>query len=68
MKVIVNRGEDEDATYDEFTEDSGVCINGDDVKQEFDFILFDLAEIVRADKETSVEWCQEVLGVIYNEY
>ena len=57
--------EDDDNTHNEFTKDSGVRVDGDDVKQEFDFILFDLAEVICTDEETCVERCEEVLFVIY---
>jgi hypothetical protein len=56
--VIKRKGE---GTHDKLSEDGGVGVDGDDVEQEFDFILFDLAEVVCAYKEAGVEWREEVL-------
>jgi hypothetical protein len=48
-------------THDELAEDGGVCVDCHDVEQEFDFISFDLLDVICADKEAGVEWGEEGL-------
>ncbi|MEA2475759.1 MAG: hypothetical protein QOE06_3674 [Thermoleophilaceae bacterium] len=48
-------------THDELAEDSGVCVDCKNGEQEFDFISFDLLEVICADEEAGVEWGEEGL-------
>ena len=54
----VRRGGD---TYDQLTEDRRVRLESDGVEQESDLVLFNLAEVICAYKESGVVWCEKIL-------
>lgn len=51
----------EEMTHDEFSKNSGVGVNGYDIEEKLDLVLFHLWELVRSHEKPGVVRCEEAL-------